>query len=45
MRQNLRHFQVLKKLSLLSGSGGVACLAPAFLPLTPSTSVIPLAAL
>lgn len=41
----VRHFQVLDKLNLPVGPGGVVCLAPQYLPLTSSTSIIPLAAL
>lgn len=41
----VRHFQVLEKLRLPVGPGGVVCLAPTFLPLTASTSAIPLAVL
>lgn len=38
---DIRNFHALKKLNLPVGPGGVICLAPQYLPLTPSASIIP----
>lgn len=40
-RRNVRHFQVLEKLNMPVGKGGVICLAEQSLPLSPDTSSIP----
>ena len=40
-REDVRHFQVLKKLNLSIGPGGVICLASQSLPLTDSACSIP----
>lgn len=40
-KEAVRHFQVLAKLKMPLGHGGVICLAPHHLPLTPTTSLIP----
>lgn len=41
----VRHFQVLDKLNMPLGPGGVICLATHFLPLTANTSAIPVSAI
>jgi predicted AAA+ superfamily ATPase len=43
--KDVRHFQVLEKLKMPIGPGGVICLADQSLPLTPSVQSIPVAAL
>jgi predicted AAA+ superfamily ATPase len=44
-KQSLRHFQVLEKLKMPIGKGGVICLAEQSLPLSPYGSSIPVAAI
>jgi uncharacterized protein len=44
-KEDVRHFQILKKLNMPIGPGGVICLAEQSLPLTPSAQSIPVAAL
>lgn len=44
-KDDVRHFQTLKKLGMPIGPGGVICLAEQSLPLTPSTQSIPVAAI
>lgn len=44
-KNDIRHFQVLEKLKLPAGPGGVICLTEQFLPLTPSAYSIPVSAL
>jgi hypothetical protein len=44
-KKAVRHFQVLEKLNMPVGPGGVICLSPHFLPLTSNTYSIPVGAL
>ncbi|MBW1789562.1 MAG: DUF4143 domain-containing protein [Deltaproteobacteria bacterium] len=44
-KRHVRHFKLLEKLRLPVGPGGVICLADQTLPLTSSTSSIPVAAI
>lgn len=44
-KKDVRHFQVLEKLKMPIGPGGVICLTEQSLPLTPSVQSIPVAAL
>jgi uncharacterized protein len=44
-KEDVRHFQILKRLNMPIGPGGVICLAEQSLPLTPSTQSIPVAAI
>ena len=44
-KEDVRHFQILKKLSMPIGPGGVICLSEQSLPLTPATQSIPVAAI
>jgi uncharacterized protein len=44
-KDDVRHFQVLEKLSMPMGPGGIVCLAKNSLPLTPTAVSIPIAAL
>lgn len=44
-KEDVRHFQVLEKLNLPVGPGGIICLTQQALPLTPSAWSIPVAAL
>jgi hypothetical protein len=43
-KDDVRHFQTLEKFKMPIGPGGVICLSEQFLPLTPSASSIPVAA-
>ena len=44
-KEDVRHFQILKKLNMPIGPGGVICLAEQPLPLGPSTQSIPVTAI
>ncbi len=44
-KKDVRHFQVLEKLKMPIGPGGIICLTEQHLPLTPSVQSIPVAAL
>jgi len=44
-KEDVRHFQILKKLNMPIGPGGVICLAEQPLPLGPSNQSIPVAAI
>jgi len=44
-KEDVRHFQILNKLNMPIGPGGVICLAEQSLPLSPSAQSIPVAAL
>lgn len=44
-KKSVRHFQVLEKLNLPVGPGGVVCLAPHYLPLGATASSIPVSAI
>jgi predicted AAA+ superfamily ATPase len=44
-KKSVRHFQLLKKMSLPIGTGGVICLSPHFLPITATTYSIPVSAI
>ena len=44
-KEDVRHFQILKKLNMPIGPGGVICLAEQSLPLGPATQSIPVAAI
>jgi hypothetical protein len=44
-KETVRHFQVLEKLGMEIGTGGVVCLAVSSLPLTDTTNTIPVGAL
>lgn len=43
-KDDVRHFQTLEKFKMPIGPGGVICVSEQFLPLTPSASSIPIAA-
>jgi predicted AAA+ superfamily ATPase len=44
-KKSVRHFQLLEKLNLPVGHGGVICLSKHFLPLTPTAASIPVSAI
>ena len=44
-KEDVRHFQILKKLNMPIGPGEIICLAEQSLPLTPATQSIPVAAI
>ncbi len=43
-KKSVRHFQLLEKMGLPIGTGGVICLSPHFLPITATTYSIPIRA-